>query len=101
MKKKFLFACFVSFILAANTSSAQTSSQIDEANKDQTNIVLSSADASEVIIDKEVPSAFQFLIAHCELKDGSYYLPQKKFIELTEQQQYYLRNNKTKFIIQE
>ncbi len=96
MKKKLFFIPAVCLLLFAGRAAAQSSSEADKSQS-QTTVYT----AEQVTIDARIPSAYQFLIGLCDLKDNVYYMPRTKFVELTEQQQNYVRNNSSLFVIKD
>lgn len=113
MKKNLLWMLAIPCTLLVQNSFAQhSSSELDKANTSKQVVTHQEVNSDPVLkndpvvetsapdnAELAVPSSFQFLIKDCELKENYYYLPEKKFLELTEQQQNYLLNNKTLFII--
>lgn len=95
MKKKIFIISGVAMLLFAGGAYAQSSSETDKAQPQAT------VTAEQVIIDSRIPSAYQFLIGLCELKDNVYYMPRTKFAELNEVQRNYILNNDSLFVIKD
>jgi hypothetical protein len=110
MNRVYLLALSVMFAVSANITYCQTATDpngsaivqssepgLIEAAKTEVNTTT----ANETTSAKTIPSAFRFLIEYCELKEGKYHLPKTTFLELTEQQQNYLKDHPTLFIIKD
>jgi hypothetical protein len=93
MTKKIFIISGMSILLFTGGAFAQSSSEVDKAQPATT------LSPEQIIIDSRIPSAYQFLIGLCEVKEGVYYMPKTKFAELTEPQQNYVRNNNSLFVI--
>jgi hypothetical protein len=108
MRKHTIVFCAASFLLLAGSAVAQNAPDLSgtssiRAENIQSNQITTVIEPVLVKVDEttegKVPSALQFLIPFCEEKDGNYYLPKSKFLELTEQQQNGVNMNGSKFII--
>lgn len=96
MKKKIFIISGLAIFLVGERAFAQSSSESDKAQP-QTTVYT----AEQVTVDSRIPSAYQFMIGMCELKEGVYYMPRTKFTGLTESQQKYVRDNDSLFVIKD
>jgi hypothetical protein len=112
MNRVYLLALSIMFAVSANITYCQTATDpngsaivqssgpaLVKASQPETTVTIPTE--TMVTTAKSIPSSFQFLIEHCELKEGKYYLPKTTFLELTEQQQNYLTDHPTLFIIKD
>jgi hypothetical protein len=105
MNNVYLAVLAAAFMMFCQVSFAQSATDPDGTQRVKSSTENISAEqpaqSNPVAYDKNVPSAYQFLIEFCEKKEGHYYLPKKKYLELTIPQQDYIQHKQTLFIIEE